>query len=101
MKDLQSVDQLVSDAEELLSKLGSAASPEIRGLRDKVESSIGEMKDVISRRAKDGVDTAQDVAKSVIEFVQDNPAVAIAAGAAIAVGLIYMGLTQRRSERFG
>ena len=96
MDHVHRMNQLVSDAEELLAKLGNSASPEIRQLRDKVESSVADMKGVIADQAEGSADKLRDVTKSVIEYVQENPAVA--AGTAIAVALIYVGFS-RREER--
>jgi ElaB/YqjD/DUF883 family membrane-anchored ribosome-binding protein len=98
MDEVKSMSQLVTDAEELLEKLRNSASPEIRQLRDKVESSIGQMKVTIADDAKASADRLREATKSVVEYVQQNPWVAVAAGTAIAVALIYVAFAGR-SER--
>jgi ElaB/YqjD/DUF883 family membrane-anchored ribosome-binding protein len=87
--------QLVSDAEELLARLGDSATPEIRQLRDRVESSIGDMKGVIFDKSKLSAEKIREVTKSVVGYVQENPWVAVAAGTAIAVALIYVAFSGR------
>ena len=48
MSSKAAMDQLVSDAEELLAKLKDAGNPEIQRLRAKVESGIAEAKGAIA-----------------------------------------------------
>jgi ElaB/YqjD/DUF883 family membrane-anchored ribosome-binding protein len=84
------MDQLVSEAEELLSKLHDASNPEVRRLRAKVESGIADAKRAASDQVQLGAEKLRQVTGSVVEYVQENPWVAVAAGTAIAVALLYM-----------
>ncbi len=90
--------QLVSDAEALLSKLGDLKSPDIQALRDKVEAGIADAKKGLSRQVRAGTDRLQDVTESVVDYVQENPWVAVAAGTAIAVALIYIAFSGRTED---
>lgn len=90
MNNNNAMDQLVSEAEELLSKLHDASNPEIRRLRAKVESGIADAKRAASDQMQLGAEKLRQVTGSVVEYVQENPWVAVAAGTAIAVALLYM-----------
>ena len=90
MNDNNAMDQLVSEAEELLSKLQDASNPEIKRLRAKVESGIADAKRAASDQVQLGAEKLRQVTGSVVEYVQENPWVAVAAGTAIAVALLYM-----------
>jgi ElaB/YqjD/DUF883 family membrane-anchored ribosome-binding protein len=92
------ISDLVADAEALLSKLSDLKSPEIQALRDKVEAGIADAKKSLTRQVKWGADRVQDVTESVVEYVQENPWVAVAAGTAIAVALIYIAFSGRKEE---
>jgi ElaB/YqjD/DUF883 family membrane-anchored ribosome-binding protein len=98
MENLRTMNQLVSDAEDLLARLGKSASPEVRQLRDKVESSIEDMRGVIGSQAQAGMDKIRDATESVVEYVRENPWIAVASATAIAVALVYVAFS-RRDER--
>jgi ElaB/YqjD/DUF883 family membrane-anchored ribosome-binding protein len=94
------MDQLVSDAEELLSKLQDASNPEIKKLRAKIESGIAEAKQAAAAQVEMGAEKLRQVTDSVVSYVQENPWVAVAAGTAIAVALLYVAFSGRNnSER--
>jgi ElaB/YqjD/DUF883 family membrane-anchored ribosome-binding protein len=95
MENLRSMNQLVNEAEDLLAKLGKSANPEVRQLRDKVESSIEDMKGVLSNQAQAGMDRIRDATKSVVEYVQENPWIAVASATAVAVALLYVAFSGR------
>lgn len=95
MDSIKSISRLVSDAEELLEKLGDSASPDIRRLRDKVESSVSNIRGVLANKTKASADQFRETTKSVVEYVQENPWVAVAAGTAIAVALLYVAFSGR------
>jgi len=93
-----SINDLVADAEALLSRLGELKSPEIQALRDKVEAGIADAKKNLSRQVQWGADRFQEMTESVVEYVQENPWVAVAAGTAIAVALIYVAFAGRKQQ---
>jgi ElaB/YqjD/DUF883 family membrane-anchored ribosome-binding protein len=95
MENLRTMNQLVNEAEELLAKLGKSANPEVRQLRDKVESSIEDMKGVLSNQAQAGMDKIREATKSVVEYVQENPWIAVASATAVAVALLYVAFSGR------
>jgi ElaB/YqjD/DUF883 family membrane-anchored ribosome-binding protein len=91
------MDELVADAEELLAKLKDTGNPEIQKLRAKVESGIAEAKRTATQHVQLGAEKLRQVTESVVDYVQENPWVAVAAGTAIAVALIYVAFSARRS----
>lgn len=98
MNNNNAMDQLVSDAEELLSKLQDASNPEVKRLRAKVESGLAEAKRAASDQLQVGAEKLRQVTSSVVEYVQENPWVAVAAGTAIAVALLYMAFSGRDTD---
>lgn len=98
MNNKNAMDQLVSEAEELLSKLQDASSPEIKRLRTKVESGLTEAKRAASDQVQLGAERLRQLTGSVVEYVQENPWVAVAAGTAIAVALLYMAFSGRDAD---
>jgi ElaB/YqjD/DUF883 family membrane-anchored ribosome-binding protein len=99
MSNSEAMDQLVSDAEELLSKLRDASNPEIQKLRAKVESGLAEAKGAATKQVQLGAERLRQVTDSVVSYVQENPWVAVAAGTAIAVALIYVAFSARNDSR--
>jgi ElaB/YqjD/DUF883 family membrane-anchored ribosome-binding protein len=95
MNSSETMDQLVSDAEELLSRLRDVSNPEIQKLRAKVESGIAEAKHTATEQVQLGAERLRQVTDSVVSYVQENPWVAVAAGTAIAVALIYVAFSGR------
>jgi ElaB/YqjD/DUF883 family membrane-anchored ribosome-binding protein len=93
-----SINELVADAEALLSRLGDLKSPDIQALRDKVEAGIADAKKGLSRQVQAGADRLQEVTESVVGYVRENPWVAVAAGTAIAVALIYIAFSGRSED---
>jgi ElaB/YqjD/DUF883 family membrane-anchored ribosome-binding protein len=93
-----SINELVADAEALLARLGDLKSPDIQSLRDKVEAGIADAKKNLSRQVQSGTDRLQEMTESVVEYVQENPWVAVAAGTAIAVALIYIAFSARSED---
>ncbi len=89
---------LISDAEQLLSKLGDVKTPDIVALREKVESGIAETKKMIDEQAQFSAEKLRKMTSSVVGYVQENPWVAIAAGTAIAVALFYVAFASRDSS---
>jgi ElaB/YqjD/DUF883 family membrane-anchored ribosome-binding protein len=93
MNSTEAMDNLVSDAEELLAKLKDTSNPDIQKLRTKVESGIAEAKQAATQQAQLGAEKLRQVTDSVVSYVQENPWVAVAAGTAIAVALIYVAFS--------
>jgi len=98
MSSSEAMDQLVADAEELLAKLKDAGNPEIQKLRSKVESGIAEAKRSATQHVQLGAEKLRQVTDSVVEYVQENPWVAVAAGTAIAVALLYVAFSGRNDR---
>lgn len=88
MNNFNALSDLVADAEELLSKLGQSASPEIRELKSRVESSLGEMKEVFRGRIKKGGSSLRGVTATAVNFAKHNSSVSIGLGLAVAVTVI-------------
>ena len=93
-----SLNDLIADAEALLARLGEFKTPDIQALRDKVESGIADAKKNLKRQAQWGADRVQEVTESVVDYVKENPWVAVAAGTAIAVALIYIAFSSRGDQ---
>jgi ElaB/YqjD/DUF883 family membrane-anchored ribosome-binding protein len=93
----KAIEQLVSDAEELLAKLHDASNPEIKKLRAKVEAGIAEARRGAVEQVQLGAEKLRQVTDSVVSYVQENPWVAVAAGTAIAVALIYVAFSGRNN----
>jgi ElaB/YqjD/DUF883 family membrane-anchored ribosome-binding protein len=90
-----SMNDLVAEAEEMLGKLKGATSPEIQRLRDKVRASVEDMKGTLADRTRTSAAQIRAATESVVEYVQANPWVAVAAGTAIAVALLYVAFSGR------
>jgi ElaB/YqjD/DUF883 family membrane-anchored ribosome-binding protein len=63
-----------------------------------VEAGIADAKKSLTRQVRWGADRVQEMTESVVEYVQENPWVAVAAGTAIAVALIYVAFSGRNEE---
>jgi ElaB/YqjD/DUF883 family membrane-anchored ribosome-binding protein len=98
MNNNNAMDQLVSEAEELLSKLQDATNPEIKRLRAKVESGLADAKRAASDQVQLGAEKLREVTGSVVAYVRENPWIAVAAGTAIAVALLYMAFSAQGSD---
>ncbi len=91
----QEVNNLIADVEDLVTRVGEAADPEIARLREKVERALATAKQAIA----DGADQVQRQAKDAVaagdRYVREQPwqAIGIAALAGLAVGF----LVSRRS----
>jgi ElaB/YqjD/DUF883 family membrane-anchored ribosome-binding protein len=93
-----SLNDLIADAEVLLAKLGELKTPDVQALRDKVEAGIADAKKSLKRQAQWGADRVQEVTESVVDYVKENPWVAVAAGTAIAVALLYIAFSGRDED---
>ena len=86
----QEVQNLIADVEDLVSRVGEAADPEIARLRSKVEGALATTKQALA----DGADLVQRQAKDAVaagdRYVREQPwqAIGIAALAGLAVGFL-------------
>ena len=86
----QEVNNLIADVEDLVSRVGEAADPEIARVRAKVQSALVTAKQAIA----DGADQVQRQAKDAVaagdRYVREQPwqAIGIAALAGLAVGFL-------------
>ena len=97
MNDIK-LDQLIVDAEQLLSKLDKVTSPEIAALRERVESSIADTKKAVVEEMQISSERIRQLTGAVVEYVQENPWVAVAAGTAIAATLFYIAFSNRKES---
>ena len=91
MNNFKAMSDLVADAEELLSKLGRSASPEIRELSSRVEPSIGEMKGTFRDRLKSGQDILRGATRTAAGFARENPR-SVALAVAVAFTVVFLML---------
>jgi ElaB/YqjD/DUF883 family membrane-anchored ribosome-binding protein len=86
----EEVQNLISDVEDLIDRVGDAADPELRRLREKVAAAVASTKSSLS----DGVEVVQRHARETFEasdrYVHSRPweAIGIAALAGVAVGFL-------------
>lgn len=99
MSNTQSLDNLTTDVEELLGKLGSDPRPEIRDLRERLNQTIAKTKSAVAQAASQAGDTLKDYAVSVDDYVHDSPWVAIGTAAATAAALGFVAGTLFASNR--
>jgi ElaB/YqjD/DUF883 family membrane-anchored ribosome-binding protein len=93
-----SLNELIADAEALLAKLADLKTPDVQVLRERVEAGIADAKKNLKRQAQWGAERVQEVTESVVEYVKENPWVAVAAGTAIAAALIYIAFSGRDED---
>jgi ElaB/YqjD/DUF883 family membrane-anchored ribosome-binding protein len=93
-----SLNDVIADAETLLARLGDLKTPDVQALRDKVEAGIADAKKSLKRQAQWGADRVQEVTESVVGYVKENPWVAVAAGTAIAVAMLYIAFSGRDED---
>jgi ElaB/YqjD/DUF883 family membrane-anchored ribosome-binding protein len=81
---------LISDVEDLVSKVSDLKDPEITKLRNKVQNAIATARDTISSGADTVRRQASQAASSTDDFVRDSPwqAIGIAALVGVAVGFL-------------
>jgi ElaB/YqjD/DUF883 family membrane-anchored ribosome-binding protein len=84
------LDQLIDDAEELLTKLADAHNPEIQILRDRVDHAIGDARRAITQQGDDASVRLRDIANSIDDYVRDYPWLAVAAGIMAAATVAFI-----------
>ncbi len=84
------------DVEELLHRSGKDG-PDIAGMRERVESSIGRMTSSVRDGTRAAIDGTRKAAVATDEYVHKNPWIAIGAGAAagLVVGALLMGRSRK------
>jgi ElaB/YqjD/DUF883 family membrane-anchored ribosome-binding protein len=81
---------LISDVEDLVTRVADVKDPDIARIRDKVTDAIASARDAISSRADSLRRQATDAASTTDDFVRDSPwqAIGIAALVGVAVGYL-------------
>ena len=87
MSTSQILDNLSNDVEELVGKLGSDLSPEVRELRDRLGQGIEESRRSAARVGTDATSALRNYAGVADEYIHDSPWIAIGAAAAAAAGI--------------
>lgn len=78
------LDDLISGAEELLTRLADADNPEIQKLRDRVDHAIGDTRRAIARRDGAASIRLRDIAHTIDDYIRDYPWLAVATGVLVA-----------------
>jgi ElaB/YqjD/DUF883 family membrane-anchored ribosome-binding protein len=84
------LDQLIDDAEELLTKLADAHDPHIQALRDRVDKAITNARRDIARSTADGSAQIRDIANAVDDYIRDYPWLAVATGMLVAGSVAFI-----------
>jgi ElaB/YqjD/DUF883 family membrane-anchored ribosome-binding protein len=84
------LDQLIDDAEDLLTRLADAHDPQIQYLRDRVDEAIGDARKAISRAANDSAVQIVDIARTVDDYVRDYPWLAVGTGVLVAGTVAFL-----------
>ena len=87
MSKARILNNLSNDVEELLGKLGSDLSPEVRELRDRLGEGLAETRKSAARAGAAANSALQGYADAADEYIHDSPWIAIGAAAA-AAGII-------------
>jgi ElaB/YqjD/DUF883 family membrane-anchored ribosome-binding protein len=82
MDKLSQLDQLIDDAEELLTKLADARNPEIQELRDRVDRAVNEARSAIANQADDVSDELLNIVNKIAAGIVLAGTVAFLAGSA-------------------
>jgi len=100
MDKASKLDELIDDAEELLTNLTDAHDPDIQRLRDRVDDAIHAARRAIGRAEDDVALKLRDLAQTADDYVHDHPwrAVLTCAVVAGAIGFIA-GSAARRPKR--
>lgn len=90
MSRSQILDNLTNDVEDLLGKLGSDVSPEVRELRDRLGNGIAERRRSAARAAAEASSVLKNYVALADDYIHDSPWLAIgtAAAAAGVIGFI-------------
>jgi ElaB/YqjD/DUF883 family membrane-anchored ribosome-binding protein len=84
------LDQLIDDAEELLTKLADAHDPHIQVLRDRVDKAIADARRDIEWRTADASVQIRDIANAIDDYIRDYPWLAVATGILVAGSVAFI-----------
>ncbi len=84
MNQAHILSELTADVEDLLGRLADNDSPEIRELRDRLDSTIAETRGALARVKSQASGLMKDYALSVDDYVHDSPWVALGTAVATA-----------------
>jgi ElaB/YqjD/DUF883 family membrane-anchored ribosome-binding protein len=100
MDSAHKLTQLLSETEELLGELDKQRGPEIEEIRDRLEKSMAETRDTITRQRGEHV-KLRHVAGSFNDYVQHYPWVALATGVLVAstIGILATSATKRSYQQ--
>jgi ElaB/YqjD/DUF883 family membrane-anchored ribosome-binding protein len=95
------LENLTADVEELLGKLGSDLSPEVRELRDRLDRGIAATKKSATRAGAEAGSVLQNYAGAADDYIHDSPWVAVGTAAAAAGIIGFVAGTLLASNRRG
>lgn len=95
MPTFKAMSDLVADAEDLLQKLGDSSEPKVKELKGRLEDSLEGMREQLREQMRAGSESLEEVAATVVKVVRENPWIALAAGTAVAVALVYVAFADR------
>ena len=95
MQTFKAMSDLVADAEDLLEKMGDSTEPKVKELRGRLEDSLQGMRQQLKEQVRASTESFEEVAQTVVKVVRENPWIALAAGTAVAVALVYVAFTGR------
>jgi ElaB/YqjD/DUF883 family membrane-anchored ribosome-binding protein len=84
------LDQLIDDAEELLTKLADAHDPHIQVLRDRVDKAIADARRDIARRTADASVQIRDIANAIDDYIRDYPWLAVVTGTLVGATVAFI-----------
>ena len=95
MPTFKAMSDLVADAEDLLEKIGDSTEPKVKELRGRLEDSLIGMREQLKEQVRASTESFEEVAQAVVKVVRENPWIALAAGTAVAVALVYVAFSGR------
>ena len=101
MSKSQILANLTNDVEDLLGKLGSDLSPEVRELRDRLGKGIAETKKSAARAGAEANSVLRNYADVADDYIHDSPWLAVGAAAAAAGILGFVAGTFLAPNRRG
>jgi ElaB/YqjD/DUF883 family membrane-anchored ribosome-binding protein len=99
MEKLDSLDELIDGAEELLTKLADAHDPDIQRLRDRVDQAVADATRTLARQSDDATTRLRDIANTLDDYVRDYPWLALVTGVLVAGTVAYIAGTVAGKRR--
>jgi ElaB/YqjD/DUF883 family membrane-anchored ribosome-binding protein len=101
MSDSAELQDLRTEAEELLGKLGNIHTPDAQELRDRISRALSSTKSALSAAGESTADAVKNALVSADDYVHENPwiAIGVVAGIAGAVGFLA-GIAAAPKSRF-